>query len=62
MRMSIRWFIRLTNAFSKKVENHTAACAVHFFYYNFCRPHMSLKGKTRVRRRGSRNAAGRSKT
>ena len=46
MRMSIRRFTRLTNAFSKKVENHAAACAVHFFYYNFCRPHMSLKGKT----------------
>ena len=46
MRMSMRRFTRLTNAFSKKVENHTAACAVHFFHYNFARPHMSLKGRT----------------
>jgi IS1 family transposase len=46
MRMSIRRFTRLTNAFSKKIENHTAHVAIHFFHYNFCRPHMSLKGKT----------------
>jgi IS1 family transposase len=46
MRMSIRRFTRLTNAFSKKVENHTAHVAIHFFHYNFCRPHMTLKGKT----------------
>ena len=46
MRMSIRRFTRLTNAFSKKVENHTAACALHFFFYNWCRPHMSLQGRT----------------
>ncbi|HEY2295301.1 MAG TPA: IS1 family transposase [Thermoanaerobaculia bacterium] len=46
MRMSMRRFTRLTNAFSKKVENHTAQVAVHFFHYNWCRPHMTLKGKT----------------
>ena len=46
MRMSIRRFTRLTNGFSKKVENHTAHVAVHFFHYNFCRQHLSLKGKT----------------
>lgn len=46
MRMSIRRFTRLTNAFSKKVENHTAHVAIHFFYYNYCRKHMSLEGKT----------------
>jgi len=46
MRMSMRRFTRLTNAFSKKVENLIAAVAVHYMYYNFCRPHMSLKGRT----------------
>ncbi len=35
MRMGIRRFTRLTNAFSKKVENHVAALALHFMYYNF---------------------------
>jgi hypothetical protein len=37
---------RLTNAFSKKVENHTAAVALHFAFYNYCRAHMSLGRKT----------------
>lgn len=46
MRMSMRRFTRLTNAFSKKVENLVAAVAVHYMYYNFCRPHMSLYGRT----------------
>lgn len=52
MRMSMRRFTRLTNGHSKKVENHAAAVAVHFAYYNFCRVHMSLgkgpdgKGRT----------------
>jgi hypothetical protein len=36
-RMSVRRFTRLTNAFSKRVENHTAAVALHFAYYNYCR-------------------------
>jgi IS1 family transposase len=43
MRMHMRRFTRLTNAFSKKVENHTAAVAIHFQHYNFGRPHTSLK-------------------
>lgn len=43
MRMSIRRFTRLTNAFSKKLEQHTAAIALHFMHYNFCRPHLSLR-------------------
>ncbi len=45
-RMSVRRFTRLTNAFSKKVENHAAAVALHFAYYNFCRRHQSLDGQT----------------
>jgi IS1 family transposase len=44
MRMSMRRFTRLTNAFSKKVENLTAAVSLHFFHYNFCRPHQTLNG------------------
>jgi len=43
MRMSIRRFTRLTNAFSKKVENHAAAVALWFLYYNFCRVHQTLR-------------------
>jgi len=43
MRMSIRRFTRLTNAFSKKVENHAAAVALWFMYYNFCRVHSTLR-------------------
>ena len=43
MRMSMRRFTRLTNGFSKKVENHEAAIALHFMYYNFCRVHKTLR-------------------
>ena len=43
MRMGIRRFTRLTNAFSKKVENHAAAVALWFAYYNFCRVHQTLR-------------------
>ena len=43
MRMAIRRFTRLTNAFSKKLDNLKAACALHFAYYNFCRIHKSLR-------------------
>ena len=43
MRMSMRRFTRLTNAFSKKVDNLESAVALHFMYYNFCRIHKSLR-------------------
>jgi hypothetical protein len=43
MRMSMRRFTRLTNAFSKKIENHEAAVALHFMHYNFSRVHLSLR-------------------
>lgn len=43
MRMSMRRFTRLTNAFSKKVENLEHAVALHFMYYNFCRIHQTLR-------------------
>src|SRR5439155_19630435 len=45
MRMGMRRFTRLTNAFSKKIENLEAAVALHFMYYNFCRPHKTLNLK-----------------
>lgn len=43
MRMHMRRFTRLTNGFSKKVENHAYAVALHFMYYNFVRVHKSLR-------------------
>jgi IS1 family transposase len=42
MRMGMRRFTRLTNAFSKKVENLAHAVSLHYMYYNFARPHKSL--------------------
>jgi len=42
LRMGIRRFTRLTNAFSKKWENHWAELCLHFVYYNFCRVHKTL--------------------
>jgi IS1 family transposase len=43
MRMGMRRFTRLTNAFSKKLENHEAAIALHFMHYNFARIHQTLR-------------------
>lgn len=43
MRMHMRRFTRLTNAFSKKIENHVHAIALHYVYYNFCKIHKTLR-------------------
>ncbi len=39
----MRRFTRLTNAFSKKAENHAAMVALHFMHYNYCRIHQTLR-------------------
>jgi hypothetical protein len=43
LRMTNRRFTRLTNAFSKKIENHKHMMAIHMMYYNFCRIHQTLR-------------------
>lgn len=43
MRMKMRRFARLTNAFSKKIENHIWAIALHYMHYNFCRVYQTLR-------------------
>lgn len=43
MRMGMRRFTRLTNAFSKKAENHAHAIAIYFMHYNFVRIHQTLR-------------------
>ena len=42
MRMGMRRFTRLTNGFSKKIENHAHAISLHFMHYNFCRNHKTI--------------------
>lgn len=43
MRMGMRRFTRLTNGFSRKIQNHVHAVALHFMYYNFGRIHKTLR-------------------
>lgn len=47
--MRSRRFTRLTNAFSKKVENHAHAVSLHFMNYNFCQPHGTLTKTAGIR-------------
>jgi IS1 family transposase len=46
VRMHLRRLTRLTNAFSKSLDNHRAAIMLYIAFYNFCRPHQTLKGGT----------------
>ncbi len=54
MRMSIRPFTRLTNALSKKPENHAAAVALHYMHYTSCRVHQTLRVSQRLKRASRR--------
>jgi IS1 family transposase len=58
MRMQMRRFTRLTNAFSKKAENHAHAVALHFAHYNFCRVHQTLTHRANGIHRTPAMAAG----
>lgn len=49
MRMQLRRFTRLTNAHSKKAENHAHAISLHFMHYNYCRPHATLTKEAGVK-------------
>jgi hypothetical protein len=52
LRMQNRRFTRLTNAFSKKFENHRHMLAITVVFYNFCRKHQSLGGQTPAMKAG----------
>ncbi len=52
LRMHCRRLTRLTNAFSKKLENFEAAVALNFAYYNFCRAHIAIR-RTRLKKLAS---------
>ncbi len=56
MRMSMRRFTRLTNAFSKKIDNHIHMLSLYFVYYNFCRQHKSLGGISPAMEAGLRDS------
>jgi|SRR5579859_4767683 len=58
LRMQMRRFTRLTNAFSKKVQNHAYAVSLHFVHYNFCRPHQTLTKQAKGIHRTPAMAAG----
>jgi len=58
MRMGMRRFTRLTNGFSKKVENLSSAVSLHFMYYNFARPHQTLTKRNGGRKTTPAMAAG----
>ena len=58
MRMGMRRFTRLTNGFSKKVENLTHAVSLHYMYYNFARPHVTLTKSAEGRKTTPAMAAG----
>jgi hypothetical protein len=58
MRMGMRRFTRLTNAFSRKVENLAHAVSLHYMYYNFARPHATLTKDARGRKTTPAMAAG----
>jgi IS1 family transposase len=58
MRMQMRRFTRLTNAFSKKAENHAHSVALHSFVYNFCRKHATLTKAAKGVHTSSAMAAG----
>src|SRR5437879_2514948 len=47
LRMQMRRFTRLTNAFSKKLQNHAYAVSLHFMHYNFCRLHQTLTAQAK---------------